>query len=134
MVTTVDQIAVELGRATPDAQSVTYTQWGQWIEDVHTQIRIRLGDVTLLDQDTLDLVVRLAVAEHARNPEGWDSRDVSIDDGRESYRYKHSSGRIVIRDEWWAWLDPATTASVFSVEFVGEPDTQLTWPPYVVSS
>ena len=66
--------------------------------------------------------MRLAVAEHARNPEGVDSYDVSIDDGRESRRYRHSTGRITITDEWWGWLFPSVESGAFSTQTYGAPD------------
>lgn len=128
MTTSVEQIAVELGRSTPAVNSVQFEQWSQWVADAETIIANRLGPVAALDAATVDLVTRLAVAEHARNPEGVDTYDVSVDDARTSKRYRHSSGRIVIRDEWWSWLSPDSGGSVFSVRMDGERDV----PPLVV--
>lgn len=116
MPVTVDQIAVEIGRSTPNVNSVEYEQIQQWIDRTYRDIQRRFRDsYAALDPEAVDDVVILAVSEHARNPEGWDSRDVSVDDARTSIRYKHSSGRIVILDEWWEMLTPKRESGAFTV-------------------
>ena len=117
-------VATELGRPTP-LDETTESQWQSWIDRATRLIDRRatsLGvEFSTLDGETVDDVVLLAVAEHARNPEGVDSYDVAVDDGRETRRYRHSSGRITITDEWWGWLFPGLSSGAFSVVPYGEP-------------
>lgn len=123
-------VAVELGRPTP-LDSATELQWHSWISRAERLIERRaerLGvDFSTLDADLVDDVVLLAVAEHARNPEGVDTYDISVDDGRESRRYRHSTGRITITDEWWGWLFPSSVQGAFTTLTYGEPDTGRVW-------
>lgn len=122
-------VAVELGRPTPLDETLS-DQWQSWIDRAVRLIERRAARLGValadLDADVIDDVVLLAVAEHARNPEGVDTYDISVDDGRESRRYRHSSGRITITDEWWSWLFPGSGSGAFSVRPYGEPDP--VWP------
>ena len=123
MAVTPDEIAVELGRATPDAGTVTYQQWTQWISDALLLIKERLGDPTLLAQSTLDYVVRQAVATQVRRPDDATQVSVSVDDGNVARTYASGTGRVYIRDEWWALLDPdLNDSTVGSTQMYGEPD------------
>lgn len=130
MTVTPDDIAVELGRPTP-VDASTAAQWQSWIDRAVRQIDRRatyLGvDVLTLDAQTVDDVVLLAVSQHARNPEGVDTYDVSVDDGRESRRYRHSKGELMITDLWWGWLFPSFTSGAFSTQTYGEPDGVRVW-------
>lgn len=109
-------VGVEIGQA-PDA--ATEAQWATWIARTERQIvrrAERLGiDPLTLDVETVDDVVLLAVAAHARNPEGVDTLDVSVDDGRVSRRYRTGSGEVAITDQWWSWLFPSVQSGAFSV-------------------
>ena len=124
MTVTPSDVAVELGRTAP-LDGTTEAQWQNWIERTQREINRRASmygvDPSSLDVGAVDDVVLLAVAEHARNPEGVDSYDVAVDDGRETRRYRHSSGRITITDEWWGWLFPGLSSGAFSVVPYGEP-------------
>lgn len=116
MVTSAD-IAVELGRTLASAEA---TQAEQWIADAHLLIAARLGDPALLDQSRLDYVVRNAVAERMRNPEGFVSE--TIDD----YTYRRAaagSSGVWISEEWWDLLAPAIESSAFSTRPTFEADT-----------
>jgi len=130
MAVTPTDVATELGRPTP-LDPTTETQWQSWIDRAARLIErraSRLGvDYLSLDEQTVDDVVLLAVAEHARNPEGVDTYDISVDDGRESRRYRHSTGRITITDEWWSWLFPSSALGVFTTQTYGEPDGARVW-------
>ena len=106
-------VAVELGRATPDLDSVTHDQWERWIDRADRIITRRaesLGiDPVGLDQATVDDVVTFAVARRITRPaDGADSAtdQVSIDDGSISRtrRFPPGAGDIHILDEWWADL------------------------------
>lgn len=119
-------VAVELGLPTPlDAQQSG--QFEGWIARVERMIRRRANQVGVpwddVDLETLDDVVLLAVTQHARNPDGVESYDVSVDDGREMRRFRAGSGELTITDLWWSWLFPDVPASgAFSVRPYGEPD------------
>lgn len=109
-------IAVELGRATPSPASFEYAQWERWIADARFLIGKRLGDITALDQPTVDYVVRLAVVAHVRRPDDATQVAVSVDDGSVSKTYRSSKGRVEILDDWWALLSPTdTTGKAFSI-------------------
>ena len=132
MAVTPNDVAVELGRPTPDAGSVEFAQWTRWIARARMLIEARLGDLTLLDQGVLDEVVLLAVAAHAKNPDSATQVDVRIDDAATSRRYTSSSGAIDILDEWWGWLDPqlVDSSGVGSTQMFGEPDVPA-YDPWV---
>ena len=101
--------AVALGRTAPALGSTEHDQWAMWVADALMLITARLGDVSLLDQDRLDYVVREAVVAQVRRPDDVTSVDVAVDDGRVSKRYSSGSGRVTIRDEWWALLSPESS-------------------------
>ena len=107
MTVVVQDIETALGRTLTDPETA---QAEQWIADALLIIGARLGDVALLDQPTLDYVVREAVTARFRNPEGYQSE--SIDD----YTYRHGAEtrRVTILPEWWDLLSPTTDAGVFS--------------------
>lgn len=121
MAVTPNDIAVELGRTAPAANSPEYAQWQMWIADALMLIAARLGDTTLLDQGRLDYVVRQAVAAHVRRPDDATKVDVSVDDGSISRTFRSGRGRVEILDEWWALLDPdgARSSGAFSIRPYG---------------
>lgn len=128
MAVTPDDIAVELGRTAPDPSSTEFAQWELWIADALMLISARLGDVTLLDQDRLDYVVRQAVAAHVRRPDDATQVAVSVDDGSVSRTYRSSRGRVEIIDEWWSLLSPAdSTARAFSISPSGSGSGHMPW-------
>lgn len=121
-------IAVELGRTAPDADSAEYAQWELWIGDALLLISARLGVLADLDQGHLDYVVRQAVAAHVRRPDDATQVAVSVDDGSVSRTYRSSRGRIEILDEWWALLSPTdTTTRAFSVRPSGAGSVHMPW-------
>ena len=119
-------IAVELGRPVPAPDSAEYAQWELWIADARMLISARLGDLTALDQDRLDYVVRQAVAAHVRRPDDATHVAVAVDDGRSERTYRSGKGRVTILDEWWALLAPAnTSARAFSITPSGSTSVHL---------
>lgn len=116
-------IAVELGRPTPEPDSLTHQQWTRWIADAYWIISRRLGpyDALALEvQEVVDYVVRLAVARHARRPEDATQVTVSVDDASTSRMYQSGTGRVTILDEWWEWLDPASSGGAFTIYPAGD--------------
>ena len=128
MPVTPDDIAVELGRTTPDTDTTEYSQWELWITDARMLISARLGDLTELDQQRLDYVVRLAVAAHVRRPDDATQVAVTVDDGSVSRTYRSSRGRVEIIDDWWALLSPAdTTGKAFSITPSRSTSSHMPW-------
>lgn len=128
MTVTPENIAVELGRTAPDSTSTEFAQWELWIADALFLIGRRLGDVTLLDQPTLDYVVRQAVAAHVRKPDDATQVAVTVDDGSVSRTYSSSRGRVEIIDDWWNLLAPAdTTGKAFSITPSGGAVVHMPW-------
>ena len=129
MTVTPADIAVELGRTTPDASSPEFSQWQQWIADALYLIRKRPGLVfDDLDPEDVDYVVRQAVAAHVRRPDDATQVAISVDDGSVSKMYRSSRGRVEIIDEWWALLMPTDTATrAFSIRPSAGGSAHLPW-------
>lgn len=119
MAVTSDNIATELGRPAPAIGGLEDRQWVSWIARARKQIAERLGDLEALDQETLDDVVILAVAEHVRRPDDATQVEVAVDDGRVSRRYSSGNGQITIRDEWWNRLSPGSVRRTATTIKVG---------------
>lgn len=121
---TPEDIAVELGRSTPDEDSPLFKQWSLWISDAYQAIRWRaerLGiEFSSLDVAKVDYVVRQAVLAHARRPDDSTQVDVAIDDGRVSKRFSSSTGRVVIDDDWWDELGLTSASDAFTIFPYGE--------------
>jgi hypothetical protein len=108
---TAAEIAIALGSTPPESGGPDDLQWAMWINDALMLIEARLGDPALLNQDRLDYVVREAVVAQVRRPDDATSVEIAVDDGRVARRYSSSRGRVYIRDEWWALLDPNPASS-----------------------
>lgn len=122
--TGITDVETSLGRTISDPVEQAQVEW--WITSAELQIRSRLGDLALLDQEILNFVVVEAVAAKAQNPEGAASE--TVDDY--TYRLPAESRRVTILDEWWNLLDPDTGSGAFSVRpyFVPDTiDTSLDW-------
>lgn len=109
MAVTTAQIATTLLRPEPAAGSLDAAAWLMWIEDARRQIKNRLGDLTALDPDDLDYVVREAVALKVKRPDPVKQVAVAIDDGSVSKTYETGAGQVAILDEWWDLLTPEDT-------------------------
>ena len=122
------EIAVELGRTAPDSTTAEYAQWELWIADARMLISARLGDLTALDQDRLDYVVRQAVSAHVRRPDDATQVTIAVDDGQSSRTYRTARGRVEILDEWWALLSPPNTSGrAFSVNVTPTDGPHMPW-------
>lgn len=118
-----DQIAITLGRPLTDAESAQATLW---LAQARALIKGRLGDLAVLDQDVLAMVLVEAVANRLKQPDALSStsKQVSVDDAsvQTSASYSKSSGAIDILDWMWDLLTPATQSrGAFAVEPVFEP-------------
>lgn len=116
MAVTPEDIAVSLGVAAPESDSLLHKQWTAWIEDANLLIRQRLGDdINNVDPELVDYVVRQAVVAHSQNPENATQVTVSVDDSSTSRTYQSSPGRVTILDEWWELLQSATVRGAFTI-------------------
>ena len=129
MAVTPDDIAVELGRATPLDQT-TREQWASWIARAYRKVERRaerMGvDYATLDPDTVDDVVTYAVARRASRPLGGAESvtdQVSVDDGsvNQTRRYASGQGDLYFLDQWWADLGLLHRRRAFSVRMAGRP-------------
>jgi hypothetical protein len=114
----VDDVARSLAR---DITSVSeIAQVTLWLDDAEMQIRLRLGDVSLLDHDVLVFVEREAVILKIRNPDGKQSE--GIDDYNYRRNEDNARGQVVILDAWWDMLTPDTSSGgAFSITPGGDP-------------
>ena len=104
-------VETSLGRPLTDAE---LGQVNQWIDDAELLIRIRLGDLSKLNQDALGFVVREAVLERLKNVDGLDEETESIDDYTHGWK-RSGTKRVTIWPEWWLLLSPNGGRRAFSV-------------------
>lgn len=121
---TPEDVAVELGMSELD--QATSDRLVSWIARAERMIRRRAGSLgvewTAVDPDAVNDVILMAVAQYARNPEGAEYYDVSVDDAREMRRFQSPQTALTILDEWWALLFPSVTSGAFSTQMFGQPD------------
>ena len=121
---TPEDVAVELGMGELD--QATSDRFVSWIARAERMIRRRAGSLgvewSVVDPDAVDDVILMAVAQYARNPEGAEYYDVSVDDAREMRRFQSPQTALTILDEWWALLFPSVTSGAFSTQMFGQPD------------
>lgn len=123
-----EDIAIALGRTTPEAGSLEFAQWEMWVNDAVMLITARLGDPNVLEGDKVRYVVREAVVAHIRKPDDATQVEIAVDDARSSRTYRTSKGRVTIIDEWWDLLKPSdTTGGAFSIRPSGSCATHLPW-------
>ena len=126
-VATVDEVATSLGRPITEQAEVDQVQ--QWLADAEMQIRLRLGDVQLLDPEVVAYVEREAVVLKVRNPDG--KQNERIDDYSYGLSEAQARGQVLILDEWWDMLTPDASTAAFSIRPFGEPgyrtDAALDW-------
>ena len=130
MSVTPEMLAVALGQAAPEPDSVTDLQWKMWIDDALMLIearRISLGESFQPDEAKLDYVVRQAVVAHIKRPDDATQVTIAVDDGSSSRSYQSGKGRVVILDEWWALLGLSETSGAFSIDMVGGSAVHLPW-------
>ena len=112
-VATYEDVAVALGRSITSEAEQAQVEW--WLQGAELLISVRLGDVSLLDQDLLKYVeVEAVVAKVRRGDSRVSSQTVSIDDGSVTNRYETSLSAADITDDWWNLLNPATGSTFYS--------------------
>lgn len=121
------QIEASLGRVLTSQQSA---QAALWLGYARVIIRKRLGDLTLLDQDALQMVLVESVVAKIKNPDPQRrSLSVSVDDASTQTTYDSSSGHVEILDAWWDLLTPpASRSAAFTITPYGAPDLALPNP------
>ena len=131
MAVTPADIAVALGRTTPDVSDPAYLQWDMWITDAAMLIearRLEVDSTLVLDADKVDYVIREAVVAQVRRPDNATQVTVSVDDASTSKTYRSSTGRVSILDEWWALLGlAATRTGAFSFRPYGGSGVHQPW-------
>ena len=125
-VATVEGVSTSLGR--PISDDPEYAQVLQWLNDAELQIRLRLGDVNLLDQEVLEYVEREAVILKIRNPDGHANE--RIDDFSFGLSPAQAAGHVLITPEWWGLLSPTSQQGAFSTRPYFEPDLPV-MPSYL---
>lgn len=117
MAVTVAQVQTTVGRALTSEEEA---QVALWLDDAAVVISHGPDgkssiDLSTLDQPTLDLVIREAVADRVKHPDAASKVSISVDDAQTTREYVASSGQLRIRDEWWAMLLPSTQGETFSI-------------------
>lgn len=116
MAVTVEHVRVSVGRPLTTFETDQATLW---ISDALVLIGARATrertNLASLDQGSLDMVVREAVAARIKKPDDATQVSVSVDDGQMSRTYKSATGQIEITDAWWELLFPSGSGEAFSV-------------------
>lgn len=114
-------IAVAMGVAAPEQDSIQWQQWSLWIDDAEMLIEARRDRLNATEPDLakVDYVVREAVVAHIRKPDDATQVTVSVDDGQMSRSYRSGAGRVTIRDEWWTLLGLTEQGGAFAIDRVG---------------
>jgi len=130
MSVTPNMIAVALGQAAPEPDSIQDQQWSLWIDDAYMLIDTRrygLDPTIEIDQAKLDYVVREAVVAHVKKPDDATQVTVSVDDASTSRSYRSGKGRVTILDEWWTLLGLTDPGGAFALDMVGYANLHLPW-------
>lgn len=121
-VATYDDVAVSLGRPISTGSEMDQVEW--WLTNVEMLVRVRLGDLLLLDQEVLKYVeVEAVAAKVRRQGTTEESISVAVDDGTVTRRYRDPVTATDITNDWWNLLDPSSNMSVASIRPYFEPDT-----------
>lgn len=121
MSVTPEMIAVALGKAAPEPDSIQWQQWELWIDDALMLVDARIASLPsppVVDDAKLDYVVREAVVAHVKKPDDATQVTVAVDDGSSSRSYSSGKGRVAILDEWWALLGLTVQSGAYSVDTV----------------
>lgn len=111
------EVQTSLGRPLTPAE---VEQARLWIGDARTIISHgpeghSTIDLSTLDEETLDMVVREAVANRLKRPDSATQVSVSVDDGQVSRTYESSTGQLEILPWMWNMLLPAESGAAFTI-------------------
>lgn len=123
-------LAVALGQAAPESDSITDQQWRMWVDDAVMLIELRksqLGIIDPIDEAKLDYVVREAVVAHIKKPDDATQVTIAVDDGSTSKSYRSGKGRVTIIDEWWTLLGLTQPSGAFVIDMVSTGSRHLPW-------
>lgn len=122
MAVTPDNIAVAMGVAAPEPDSIQWQQWSLWIDDATMLIENRAEqldiDPATIGELKFDYVVRESVVAHIKKPDDATQVSVQVDDGMTSKSYRSGKGRVTILDEWWVLLGLTDPSGAFSIDMV----------------
>ena len=122
MAVTPDNIAVAMGVAAPEHDSIQWQQWSLWIDDAVMLIENRAEqldiDPATIGELKFDYVVRESVVAHIKKPDDATQVSVQVDDGMTSKSYRSGKGRVTILDEWWVLLGLTDPSGAFSIDMV----------------
>ena len=122
MAVTPDNIAVAMGVAAPETDSIQWQQWSLWIDDAVMLIENRAEqldiDPATIGELKFDYVVRESVVAHIKKPDDATQVSVQVDDGMTSKSYRSGKGRVTILDEWWVLLGLTDQSGAFSIDMV----------------
>lgn len=122
MAVTPATIAVALGVAAPEPDSIQEQQWQLWIDDASMLIENRATqldiDIASISEMTLDYVTREAVVAQVKKPDDATQVTVSVDDASTSKSYRSGKGRVTILDEWWTLLGLTDPSGAFAIDMV----------------
>ncbi|PYY32359.1 hypothetical protein [Curtobacterium sp. MCBD17_030] len=130
MAVDIEKIAVALGRAAPEPDSLLAQQWQMWIDDAELLIELRAQELQkpMPDEAKLDYVVRQAVVAQIKKPDDATQVTISVDDGSSSKTYQSAKGRVAIIDEWWALLGLVTVnTGAYSFDMASPTSRHLPW-------
>lgn len=122
MAVTPGNIAVAMGVAAPEPDSIQWQQWSLWIDDATMLIENRAEQLDI-DHATIgelkfDYVVRESVVAHIKKPDDATQVSVQVDDGMTSKSYRSGKGRVTILDEWWVLLGLTDPSGAFAIDMV----------------
>ena len=122
MTVTPEKIAVAMGLAAPEHNSIQWQQWSLWVDDATMLIETRAEqldmDAASIDEAKFDYVVREAVVAHIKKPDDATQVSVQVDDGMTSKSYRSGKGRVTILDEWWMLLGLTDPSGAFAIDMV----------------
>lgn len=122
MAVTPDNIAVAIGVAAPEPDSIQWQQWSLWIDDATMLIENRAEqldiDPATIGELKFDYVVRESVVAHIKKPDDATQVSVQVDDGMTSKSYRSGKGRVTILDEWWVLLGLTDPSGAFAIDMV----------------
>ena len=129
MAVTPDTIAVALGKAAPEPDSITWLQWQMWIDDANMLIDDRIAETGADEPDEAkrDYVVREAVVAHVRRPDDATQVTTAVDDASSTKIYRSGKGRVTILDEWWQMLGLNDTNGAFAIDMLPAGTSHLPW-------